>query len=300
MKSPGLIRVVRGAVAVLTAFLLGAAGGAAADETAETPPREFVYDSVAGVELSAFAFFPEGHEAGARLPAVVIFHGGGWSIGEAAWGFGRARHYAERGMVAISAQYRLVDGPEDFAIADAMRDARTVIRWMRREADMLGIDPNRLAAYGWSAGAHLALSAAVFNDDDPEHEFSSVPNLLALRSPAVSLVDERWYEDARARVTDVAGLSPAQAVRPGLPPSIVVIGREDTVTPLAAAEDYHRRMLAAGNVSELIVYDGVGHLFTPATQSDRGWPQPDPEISEQARAEVDRFLEEHGFFDPPR
>jgi len=57
-------------------------------------------------------------------------------------------------------------------------------------------------------------------------------------------------------------------------------------------------MLAAGNSSKLIVYDDVGHLFTPSTESDSGWPNPDPEVRAKANQEIDAFLVSLGYVNP--
>ncbi len=89
-------------------------------------------------------------------PAIVIVHGGGWSSGDKRaniW----ARYpieYASRGFVAISINYRLLpDDPFPAAIADV----RAAVRWLRANAATYNVDPNRIGAYGNSAGAHLAL-----------------------------------------------------------------------------------------------------------------------------------------------
>lgn len=80
-----------------------------------------------------------------------------------------------------------------------------------------------------------------------------------------------------------------------MPPAIILQGREDTVTPLAGAQRFYERMRAAGNPCELHVYDDVGHLFTPATESDKGWPNPDRQVRAAAYRQADIFLRTHGF-----
>jgi acetyl esterase/lipase len=67
------------------------------------------------------------------------------------------------------------------------------------------------------------------------------------------------------------------------------------VTPLSGAKRFCERMHAAGNVCELHVYEGFGHLFTPAGTPDDGMPQPDPATSADASSRCDRFLESLGF-----
>ena len=147
-------------------------------------PVAHVFARTAGVELKAYVFSPEGLGTGPPRAGIVLFHGGGWSLGEPAWAFGRARHFAERGMVAVAAQYRLSDEKETTPL-DAMDDARAAIRWVRSHAADLGVDPRRIAAYGWSAGAHLAVCAALFDRATAGRAVSSAPSALVLVSPAV-------------------------------------------------------------------------------------------------------------------
>src|SRR5262245_43848782 len=125
------------------------------------PPAEHVYAELKGVPLKAYVFAPE--RPGRKRSGIVLFHGGGWAMGEPQWAFSRARHYAQRGMVAIAAQYRLSDQKE-ITPHEAVADARAAIRWVRAHAKSLGVDPKRIVAFGWSAGGHLAASAAIFDD----------------------------------------------------------------------------------------------------------------------------------------
>jgi len=272
------------------------APAARAESTAPTDPAVHVYARVDGVDLEAHVFAPPPGAARARRPAIVLFHGGGWSIGEPAWGYARARHFAERGLVAVAAQYRLSD-QKTVTPLEAMADARAVIRWMRREADALGIDPARVAAYGWSAGGHLAASAAIFDELDPDQPLSSSPNALVLVSPAVSLASDKWVQGLLLGRVDVRAISPADHVRARLPPTLVLQGDVDTVTPLAGAQLFCDRMRAAGNACELHVYTGYGHLFTPAGVRDDEMPKADPAIAADALGRADEFLRSLGFID---
>ncbi len=71
----------------------------------------------------------------------------------------------------------------DITAVESMDDARDLIIWMRQNADSLNLDPNQITAYGWSAGAHLVSSAAIFPESDPVTHFSSIPDALVLVSP---------------------------------------------------------------------------------------------------------------------
>ncbi len=257
-------------------------------------PVEQVYAVRGGAALKAYVF--SGRTASPRRPrpAIVLFHGGGWTMGEPQWAFPRARHYAGRGMVAVAAQYRLSD-QKGVTPLEAMADARAVIRWMRRHADTLGIDPARIAAYGWSAGAHLAASAAIFDEADSGAKIRAVPDALVLVSPAVSLASDGWVQRLLGQRGSARDISPDEHVRKGLPPTLILQGDADTVTPLIGAKRFCDRLRAAGATCELRVYEGFGHLFTPAGIRDDLWPRPDSATAADAAARADRFLESLGF-----
>jgi len=264
------------------------------DNPVVNEPVVHVYAVSGGAELKAYVFSGETANARQRRPAIVLFHGGGWTMGEPQWAFSRAEHFAERGMVAVAAQYRLSDQQQVTPI-EAMTDARAVIRWMREHADFLSIDPGRIAAYGWSAGAHLATSAAMFDEGVSGKHIRAAPNALVLVSPAVSLASDAWVQRLLGQRGNAQDISPDEHVRRGLPPTLILQGSDDTVTPLSGVKRFCERLRAAGNACELHVYHGFGHLFTPAGIPDDGMPKPDPAISADASARADRFLKSLGF-----
>jgi acetyl esterase/lipase len=262
-------------------------------------PAAHVFSAPGGVELKAYVFsspLPKGRE---HRPGIVVFHGGGWDMGEPAWAFSRARHFAEQGMVAVAVQYRLSD-QKSITPVDAMSDARAAIRWIRAEARSLGVDPKRIAAYGWSAGAHLAASAAVFDDAPRTAPLSAAPDALVLVSPAVSVASSSWFQRLLGERFNARDFSPDEHVREGLPPTLILQGSSDTVTPLPGVTRFCERLRTARNVCELHVYEGFGHLFTPAGIADDGVPQPDPATASDALARADRFLRSRGFMDQER
>lgn len=119
------------------------------------------------------------------------------------------------------------------------------------------------------------------------------------RPPALDLERDAWPQKLLGARAQVVTISPAAHVRKGLPPTLILQGRTDTVTPLKGARLFYERMRAAGNVCELQVYDGTGHIFTPSTLRDDGWPQPDPKIQAEAFKRPEEFLAAHGFIMKP-
>ena len=257
-----------------------------------------IYKSEYSFNLEAHIFKPEVIPANDLGPAIVIFHGGGWNSGNPTWAFEKAKHFRDLGMVAIAAQYRLCN-VHDITAIESMSDARDLIMWMRLHSDSLGIDPDHIAAYGWSAGAHLVSSAAIFSESIQEKAINSIPDAMILISPAVSLPKGRGWEGWKFNVfganTTVSSANPVEHLRSGLPPTIILQGRDDTVTPLEGVQAFHDQMLSHGNHCELFIYDGVGHLFTPNTMPDNREPHPDKEVQKKACDQADAFLKKLGY-----
>ena len=109
-----------------------------------------VYKSVGDTELLLHIFQPPDHSASMRRPAIVFFFGGGWNQGSINQFVPQAKHFADRGMVAIVADYR-VFGRHGTSPFEAMADAKSAVRWARSHAKELGIDPDRIVASGGSS-----------------------------------------------------------------------------------------------------------------------------------------------------
>jgi acetyl esterase/lipase len=254
----------------------------------------YIYSTVNGKPLKAFVFQPKKAGNGQRHPAIALFHGGGWTIGDAEWTFGLARHFASLGMVSVGIQYRLSD-QLSITPVEAMADARAAIRWMRSHASQLDIDPERIAAYGWSAGAHLAASTAIFDDTTQQALLRSSPNALVLVSPAVTLEADVWPQILLGARADATSISPAAHMRHNMPPTLLLVGRHDTVTPINGVSLFYYRMRTAGNRCDFHVFERVGHLFTPDSLRDDEYPKPDPKVEAEALAKTDEFLASLGF-----
>jgi len=278
---------------VVLSLLSVGSSGFGQEKSEVTGPVSQVFAKRGTVDLKVYVFSPPDGKAGPPRAAIVLCYGGGWVAGEPSWAFGRAQHFAERGMVAIAAQYRLSDQKEITPL-NAADDAREAIRWVRSHAGELGVDPNRIAAYGWSAGAHLAACTAVFNTPT-DTLISCAPNALVLVSPAVAASSDHWFRRLLGSKAKPEDLSPDEHVRPGLPPTVIVEGRQDTVTPLPGVQRFVDRMKAANNRCELYVFDGAGHLFTPVGTPDDGYPKPDPAIEAAAFSKLDTFLVSLGY-----
>lgn len=232
--------------------------------------RVEVYKEVGPAQLRIYIYEPAGHKATDRTPAVVFFFGGGWQNGSPGQFEQHCRYLAARGMVAMTADYR-VGSRQGAKAIDCVRDAKSAVRWIRANAVRLGVDANRIAAGGGSAGGHIAAAAGTIRElDEPgeDRSVSSVPNALVLFNPAIALAPfegQKPFEgDQAARIAERMGadpqsISPAHHVRKGAGPAIVFFGTSDRL--MAGGEYFCSQMKQAGNRCELVKYEGQPHGF---------------------------------------
>lgn len=192
-------------------------------------------------------------------------------------------------MVAVAVDYRLSRGK--ITLIEAVDDTRAAFRWVRRHAPEFHIDPKRVAGYGVSAGGQLVAVAAMLDfPGDKAESVSSKPDLLLLWSPAVDAPTDLLQGRASASDYSPMGLSGAST-----PPTCIINGDKDTVTPLARAEKFRDRVIQSGGICELNVYPGVGHLLTRNVANQLSDFDPDPRFRADGIAQMDRFLRKQGY-----
>lgn len=241
--------------------------------------RTEVYRSTDTIDLKAWIFEPAGHSVDDARPSIVFYFGGGWNGGTPGQFRPQAQYLAERGMVAFAVDYR-VKSRQGTPAKVAVSDAKAAIRWVRTHAARLGIDPDRIAAGGGSAGGHLAAATAIL----PEHDdaksttaVSSIPNALVLFNPVLmtapysgqSEQEEQKFGKLESRLgAKPESMSPYHHVRPGLPPTIIFHGEDDTTVPFRQAELFCDAMTSVANRCELVGYPAMGHGFFNAHRTD--------------------------------
>jgi acetyl esterase len=235
----------------------------------------FTYREIDGVALQAFVFAPSGEGQESSAPAILLFHGGGWAAGSPDWTFAAARRFAAAGLVAISVQYRLSD--ERVTPIDALADVCASFHWVRALSERLGVQPHRIAAAGVSAGGHLAATAATVGCGNTEGQYGiGGPDALALWSPALDVSGDGYFRRLLRERATVEAYSPVEHVRPRMPPTHIVHGDRDTLTPVRGAQRFCDSVRAGGSVCELVVYPGVGHLLTRNLANQESDFDPDP------------------------
>lgn len=263
--------------------------------------RVEVYKTIGDVKLNLYMFMPDGHKPTDKAPAIVFFFGGGWRGGNPAQFQKHCEYLASRGMVAMTADYRVLSRHGTKAVT-CVADGKSAIRWVRANATWLGIDPDRIAAGGGSAGGHVAACTGVisgFDETGEDTAISSVPNAMVLFNPATVLApvdhevvpDERRLVELRERMgVDPKELSPYHHVKPGAPPTIIFHGTGDTTVPYKTVELFTKAMTKAGNQCKLVGFENRRHGFFNYGRGDG------KDFVECVR-QMDKFLAEQGFLD---
>jgi acetyl esterase/lipase/lysophospholipase L1-like esterase len=292
----------------------------AEDGAPVSQPKEFTYGEVDGEKLGIDVYLPTTGSDKTKRPAVLLVHGGGWVGGTRKDVANEARGLAKQGYVAFSASYRLGNGParlDDSALPVRNRypapldDCQRAVRWIRSKAGEFQIDPDRIAAIGWSAGGHLvsllgtldtrdnsdpALAAyssranAVINVFGPADLTLPLPenNLLggpvdpsaeawAVRKPV------RWLADELIGSTDVEAqkaASPLHHIDSKTVPFLIVHGALDKLVPIDQSRAFLRALQSKGIEAKLLEFPDEGHGF--------GKPENQKRFAEEVLGFLDR------------
>ncbi|WP_034268486.1 alpha/beta hydrolase [Actinospica robiniae] len=221
------------------------------------------YRAADGTELPLLLFEPA---EGAHVSAgVVLFHGGALHKGSPDSLAAHCRELASRGIFAASAGYRLL-GQGAASIDDCVADVRRATAEFQRLAALRGIDPNRLAAGGSSAGAHLALVAAMVADTSAA-SIPAVATLVALNPAGLDLrsldasVHARLERQIGIATGRLAEYSMIEHVRLGTPPLLIQHGTADEVESIETVRRFRDALVRAGNVCKLLEYPDAKHAF---------------------------------------
>lgn len=257
---------------ILSTLLLNPASSKAQNHVVET------YKIVGNDSLKMDIYLSD--EQKKDKPAMVFFFGGGWVSGS--WDQFRphALHFSKKGFVTILVDYRVASRQKTSPF-DAIEDAKSAMKYVKKNAERLGLDSAKVIASGGSAGGHLAAATATVPGFDGI--ISTKPVALLLFNPVIDNGPAGYgYDRVAERYKDV---SPLHNLNTGVPPTLFFLGTKDQLIPVETARYYKTAMEKLGSYCELILYEGQPHGF---------FNYKNREIYEQTIIETEAFLKKIG------
>jgi acetyl esterase/lipase len=268
-----------------------AAPNNAPDDTAQVsvePGKKFVYKQSGGKPQELEVYFPADWDpADKKVPGVILFHGGSWTGGDLDQFRYACKYLASRGLVAATANYRMIPKKDQNTLPPGeshkracITDAKSAIRWMKQHAGELGIDPERLITGGGSAGGHISVLATTnpgLNDPADPAGFDTRVAAYLLFNPALK-GDEKGDENPDAEV------DATRYLKADLPPAILFFGDGD-IPWKPRAEAVLQQLEELGDTgTELWIAKGQRHGFFNR-----------PPWQDVTLLQADQFLVEQGF-----
>ena len=249
--------------------------------TAEMPNPVF--------RLSNLVFLPEGRpqrldlyvryarDLKVRRPGVLFIHGGGFTGGDKAEyrSASVSADLARAGYVVVSCNYVL--GPKDKpgVWPRNIADCRDAVRWMRANADALGLDPDRIAVAGGSAGGYLALMVGLSDDKtgpggDPAAKHSAKVSAVIDFYGVVNFSKHGKGQVPGVSAAEQAAYLPENQCDPQDPPVLILHGTADTTVDIAQSDAMAKALRTAKVSHEYVVVAGAPHTFDLHPKG-KGW-----------------------------
>lgn len=223
-----------------------------------------------GRKEKADLYFHKEMPANVKVPAVIWIHGGGFNDGDK--GKGREINFCHEmvlhGYVAMSINYKLRRMSGQVTWPQCVLDAKTAVRWLRANAAKFGIDPERIAVAGGSAGGNLAAMLGVTGPADglePPGEGSTKVSCAIDFYGAVDLLnyhDMKMFAKTRAEAPElyVKG-SPITYVDAQDAPLLLIHGTQDETVTLSQSETLAAKCKTAGLEHQLVIVPEAPHTF---------------------------------------
>jgi acetyl esterase/lipase len=246
-----------------------------------------------GVQLVGDLYRPKGVGA---VPVVVAIHGGAWYLGDRKRYQFIAPYLAQHGFAVFSIQYRL-STPAMKTYPGAVCDARAAVQFVRARAADLGVDPERIAMIGDSAGAHLAAMVALAGTDAPfataypvdQHAGVSTAVKAVIGIYGVYDMLKQWEHDQLERSRDpitqnflraspmenrklffeASPISYATVDKAGTR-FLLIHGVEDDIVDVAQTREFLTALKRAGFFARAIIIPGAGHFWVEDPVEEEG------------------------------
>ena len=232
--------------------------------------KDIVFGKGGDMDLLLDVYHPPEGVTPKRMGIIHLF-GGGFSTGSKNAGYiaNDARALGRLGYTSISANYRLTS---QGLWPSQIHDTKAAIRWVRANAAKIGIDADKIAIAGYSAGGMLSLLAAGTNgvaefegnggNAGVSSNVQAGIGVYPLATAAGNLFPTTLSAEERTSVMEAA--SPAKYIGKSFAPTIFIHGTADTTVPMASSIDFFQKLNAAGVPSALTLIQGAAHAFDNA------------------------------------
>ena len=237
--------------------------------------RDITYCTVGDVALKMDVYTPDTMTNPAA--AVIYVHGGGWTDGDKASGGSREiQELLARGYLVFAINYRLA--PE-YKFPAQIQDVKCAVRHLRANVAVYNLDPDRIGAWGNSAGGHLV---SLLGMTDASADFEGSGGYADQSSRVQAVVDgygpadltqdfagfSAWgskvFDATKSSLQIIMRASPVTYVSSDAPPFLIVHGEDDVLVPSSQSETLYQRLTAAGVPATLVLVENAGHSLKPA------------------------------------
>lgn len=253
-------------------------------QQSEHLPDAVIYKKVDTTTLKMKVLYPDSLKENKLYPCIVFFFGGGWKTGNLNQFMKQAKHFNQKGMICFLVDYR-VQSRQGTTPFESLKDAKSAIRFIRKNAGQFQINKDAIVASGGSAGGHLAAATALidsFNESTDDLSISPKPNALILFNP---VIDNGPGGYGFERIGEAfKNFSPLHNIQKGAPPTIIFLGTKDNLIPVQTVQYFKTVMEKVGSRCNVFLYEGATHGFFNKKI-----------YLEKTLAEADKFLLSLGF-----
>lgn len=222
-----------------------------------------------GDEKQKFDLFEPVDSIGKLAPTIIYFHGGAWQYGDRLHSIKRLRHFMGMGVKIIAVGYRLA---ERYQWPCQLDDAESILEYVRKNYKELGIDKEKLAVWGSSAGGQIGANLVARNPKDfkvfinycaPlsfEEHIASLENDELEHSPIYKLLGDK------SKAIDATVYN---HLNNEFPAALTFHGIEDTTVPLRESEKWHQELSQLGVKSDLVPVEGQSHRLNDLITKDK-------------------------------
>jgi len=234
--------------------------------------KDIVFGKGGDIDLLLDVYHPPQGVTPKRMAIIHLF-GGGFSSGSKNAGYivNDVRALGRLGYTNVPANYRLTG---QGLWPAQIHDTKAAIRWVRANAGKIGIDADKIAVAGYSAGGLLSLLSAGTNgmaefegnggnagvSSNVQASIGVYP--LASTGIAGSLFPTTLSPEERTKVVEAA--SPAKYIGKSFAPTIFIHGTADTTVPMSSSIDFFNKLNGEGVPSSLTLIQGAAHAFDNA------------------------------------